>query len=86
MCSSHERPTPLVKREVATTIHQKLIPLGSGEMPKVVTSFWRKEECYYINIATPHTKGIDIQNCLKKLQSADWDSNKTDRVGPVHQS
>ena len=65
MCSSRERPTPSVKGEVATTIHQKLILPGSGETPKVVTSFWRKEECYCINIAAPRTKGIDIQNCLK---------------------
>ena len=53
---------PSVKGEVATTIHQKLILPGSGEMPKVITSFWRNEECYFINIATPHTKGIDIQS------------------------
>ena len=53
---------PSVKGEVATTICQKLIPPGSGEMPKVITSFWRKEECYCINIAAPHTKGIDIQS------------------------
>ena len=73
-----------VKGEVATTIHQKLILPGSGEMPKVVTSFWRKEECYCINIATPRTKGIDIQNRLKsynlQIETA------TDRVGPAHQS
>ena len=56
---------PSVKGEVATTIHQKPILLGSGETPKVITSFWKKEECYCINIATPRTKGIDIQNHLK---------------------
>ena len=56
---------PSVKGEVATTIHQKLIPPGSGETPKVITSFWREEECYCINIAAPNTKGIDVQNCLK---------------------
>ena len=65
MCSSCERPTPLVKGEVATIIHQKLIPPGSGETPKFITSFWRKEECYCLNIATPHTKGIDIQSHFK---------------------
>ena len=53
---------PSVKGEVATIIHQKLIPPGSVETPKVVTSFWRKEECYCLNIATPHTKGMDIQS------------------------
>ena len=53
---------PLVKGEVATTIHQKLIPSGSGETLKVVTSFWRKEKCYCINIAAPRTRGIDIQS------------------------
>ena len=67
MHSSSERPTPLVKGEVVTTIHQKLIPPGSSEMPKVVTSFWRKEKCYGINTATSHTKGIDIQNHPQKL-------------------
>ena len=56
---------PSVKGEVATTIHQKLILPASGETPKVITSFWRKEECYCINIATPRTKGIDIQSCPK---------------------
>ena len=56
---------PSVKGEVAATIHQKLILLGSAETPNIVTSFWRKEECYCINITTPHTKGIDIQSCHK---------------------
>ena len=56
---------PSVKGEVATTIHQKLIPLGSSETPKVITSFWKKEDCYCINIAAPCTKGIDIPSHLK---------------------
>ena len=56
---------PSLKGEVATTIHQRLIPSGSGEMPRVVTSFWRKEEYYGINIAAPRTQGIDIQSCPK---------------------
>ena len=68
MCSSHERPTPSVKGEVATTIYQKLILPGSGEMPKVVTFFWRKEECYCINIAAPRTMGIDIQSHPKSYK------------------
>ena len=51
MHSSCERPTPSVKGEVGTTIHQKLILPGSGGMPKVVTSFWRKEECFCIHIS-----------------------------------
>ena len=56
---------PSVKGEVATTIHQKPILPGSGETPKVITSFWKKEECYCINIAAPRTKGIDIPSCPK---------------------
>ena len=62
---------PLVKGEVATTIHQKLILPGSGETLKVITSFWRKEECYCINIAAPHTKGNRYPEPSQKLQSAD---------------
>ena len=76
---------PSVKGEVATTIHQKPIPPGSSEMLKVITSFWRKEECYCINIAAPRTKGIDIQNRLKSY-NLQIETNKTDRVGPAHQS
>ena len=67
MRKSHEESKLSVKGEVTTTIHQKLIPPGSSEMPKVITSFWRKEECYCINIAAPRTKGIDTQSHLKKL-------------------
>ena len=63
MCSSHERPTPLVKGEVTTTIHNKPIPLGSGEAPKEVSlPFGGKEECDYITIVTPHIKEINIRN------------------------
>ena len=67
---------PSVKGEVATTIHQKLIPLGSGETPKVVTSFWKKEECYCINIAALRTKEIDILSHLKSYNLQIWTATR----------
>ena len=68
MHSPHERPTPLVRWEVVTTIHQRLILPGSGETPKVVTYFWRREECYSANIAVPNTKGMDTQTGITTRQ------------------